>query len=476
MPAITENQRLAAGLLDWLVFNNVLVHFAFTSGERSALQDVAEALDQEVARVISSQHQDKTDDPELAMMVRHYAAYLMELGLSDDREFQADLERWTADDWMRDYCYTTSAESRVRLCRVEILCVSGVAGDGTAAGMALKVAETLTPRFRDSPAIVRYRLSERLLAWDEPLVALSFLCWLDLVGVIQVGNRRARRGADKEAAQVARHARHLLRISLLLQTEASRRAHFEKRPFEPDELARLYERLPADVARALNAALEHHTNGSRQKVCDVLTTPLSRPPETMEEWLAWQRQLQDATDEQAWMDLKQLWKRVARPTCFRSRRSSWLGAMAASEAARRSREEGMAFYNDTGDWDWHKNRRTSPAETGVAQMSLELEMDWDMDLTPRAIYQRSRDFLTTLIRPEETNTDDDCLSEPDLESLIVERYAWSLRTPFTQAPVEHDWRYHNVIAYARWEVANDALDADAEALAIATAFKGLPER
>lgn len=208
MARITSEQDAAIDVLDRVLFNQILVFCAFSESERDWLAQITESVSQAVCETGVAGLQ--------AECVKHSVLCFMEIILADGNECLAKRSRvplsegvsWEdflkVDMYKRDFfaAFALSVWTEFR---------------GDVMRRALDIAENLVEVFRDAPVTVRYRLSERCLAYEFQRAPVDCLVWLAKFGLIRTTKYRSDRAVISPKYQA------LARIGLLCEFEVLRK-------------------------------------------------------------------------------------------------------------------------------------------------------------------------------------------------------------------------------------------------------------
>ena len=158
MAKITPSQHAALDILDWLHFNQALVHFVYSATDRKYLEELVARLQEAVAATGATGID--------AEVMKHYALGYLEIGLSDEMVPATDVDGNMLKLRKFNKDFLTAS----------ILAYGKVARDYDSA-TAWGIAELLRADVAAAPVAVRFRLAERCLALEYPDAARTALVW-----------------------------------------------------------------------------------------------------------------------------------------------------------------------------------------------------------------------------------------------------------------------------------------------------------
>lgn len=191
---MTPAKAAGLDLLDRLLRSQVFVHLAMTDEEHDWLYDICSAVRAKVRK--------SGVEGLFAERVCHWVYCFLEIYLAD--RWGEGLEtlpgRWQIppDLSIEDFAKVDEntrqffAAYALALDDVVTEAVSPIAGQPSAARVALDMVDGLLPAYRKAPAVVRLRLAERALALEYPGVAIETLQWLASIGAVPTKYSAAR--------------------------------------------------------------------------------------------------------------------------------------------------------------------------------------------------------------------------------------------------------------------------------------------
>lgn len=209
MARVTRHQAAALDILDWLYFNQILVHCIYSESEWhwfwSLLDDVKQAVAQTGA----------TDQN--AECLKHAIFCVMEIELHDSISRHAvDLQIPFPDGITQESFKHFEAHQRLSfLATLEVF--SKTAGR-LSQQIAIEIAERLISKYRDGPIELKYRLAERCLAFEYMAAPVEFFKWMLHLGALESKKYR------RVASTVGFNELIALRIGLLCEFQALRTA------------------------------------------------------------------------------------------------------------------------------------------------------------------------------------------------------------------------------------------------------------
>lgn len=210
MVRTTTRQSTALDMLDRLYFNQALVFSQFTDTEMRPLDGIINSVAQEVERAGASGME--------AELWKHYVLCFLEVLLADDTSTiwkSIKIKDLPAPPDMSDDMLKKIGDHQKTYFAALILAMGRLMHELPGTEL-LEIAIRLAPEFQLAPAVVRYRLVDRCLAWEHLSAPLMFLAWMAESDILHPAKYKPRSDAGPLNAQV------LARVGLLCEFEQIR--------------------------------------------------------------------------------------------------------------------------------------------------------------------------------------------------------------------------------------------------------------
>ena len=397
MGRISASHTAGLDLLDQLFFNQILVHCLFTQ-ERRWLNNLAEDLDRELT--------DKGMAGVQRQVVKHGVLCLMEAELSDSLFLLKETYPENVPPLPEDITMEQLEESeRYKLNFFEgyVLAILSKA-HACDKDVTIDITYNLLEKYAQAPATVRYRLMERMFAFEFIAAPIDCFAWLSRMGVLKSVKHPG-------AALASCHSPEFLpRLALLCEFNVLRdhiRRQVELGTQAADvsvENIRKIVEISDKTIRLLSENKKKETDvnnmaSTRNSVAIIDLAEIENPAKVN-------------------LFFARLHAYTVRFRVFQGSLASWVGMLCGGtvEILQQSQDKKTPIF--TGEF----NEGTSTQEV-YEQMSKR-----GFEITPRAIYDRHRDFKETALRAVtiyyKMKLFENGALPPDVKDLTYEAVSW----------------------------------------------------
>jgi len=198
MPRISPKRRAAFDILDGLFFNQTwllrvledyeaLTEDTLRASELTALVGIMQRVNEEVANTGATGI--------AAQALKHTVYCMLEVCFSDDLVEKASHADWcglaneqgmplSTLDKTVDATQAASIHQYTQQFHMSFIAVVGEKFHGVCTDTAFTITDRVAGEFSDAPAAVRYRLAERIFAFEFLNAPLKFLSWMYRIGVL----------------------------------------------------------------------------------------------------------------------------------------------------------------------------------------------------------------------------------------------------------------------------------------------------
>lgn len=187
----TPQQMAVLDILDWLYFNQVLVFSIYSQNDREWLKRIVDRVSYSVSETRATGLE--------AEYLKHCVLCLLEIILADDMEKFKEKLNTLGLDITREYPEGIDADTVHRINNyrrdffTSYVIAAGRMAHGESINLAAEIAIGLQEQFHDAPALVRYRLAERCMAYEFKEAPLDFFTWLAELQVIRCAKYQSKK-------------------------------------------------------------------------------------------------------------------------------------------------------------------------------------------------------------------------------------------------------------------------------------------
>ncbi|MCQ8129473.1 hypothetical protein [Methylomonas rivi] len=186
-----SHQIAILDILDWLYFNQVLVFSVYSQTDREWLKRIVDYVSHSVSETgaVGSE----------AEYMKHCVLCLLEIFLADDMEKFKEKLRTLDLDIAGEHPAGIEADTAHRIDEhrrnffAGYVIAVGRMAHGESINLAAEIAISLQEQFCDAPALVRYRLAERCMAYEYKKAPLDFFTWLAELQVIRCAKYQSKK-------------------------------------------------------------------------------------------------------------------------------------------------------------------------------------------------------------------------------------------------------------------------------------------
>lgn len=397
MGRISASHTAGLDLLDQLFFNQILVHCLFTQ-ERRWLKNLAEDLDRALT--------EKGMTGVQRQVVKHGVLCLMEAELSDSlyllKETYPDKVPALPDDITMEQL-EESERYKLNFFEAYVLAVLHKA-HACDKDVTFDITNNLLEKYAQAPSTVRYRLMERMFAFEFGAAPIDCFAWLSRMGVLKSVKHPG-------AALTSCHAPEFLpRLALLCEFNVLR-DHLRRQVTLSTQTADVSVENIREIVDISDKTIGLLSENKRRET-DVNNMASMKNSFAVID-LA---EIENPAKVQTFF--AQLHAYTVRFRVFQGSLASWVGMLcgATVEVLQQSQDKKTPIF--TGEF----NQGTLTEEV-YAHMSKR-----GVEMTPRAIYDRHRDFKETALRAVaiyyKMKLADNVALPPDIKDLTYEAVSW----------------------------------------------------